>query len=200
MTTGGAPVPVIYGGTGSATASDARTALGLAIGTNVQAFNANLAAEAGLVTAASKMTQWTGSGTAQLVDLLFNTSWTPVIQGSSTPGSGTYSAQVGRYTKIGDMVFCTAYLVWSAHTGTGLMQLAGLPYTARNNANAFWTSGGNFFSSITMNALSTYLCCYVNPNTTNMSFVDMTPGAVSAATSLDTAGTVVITFAYPTAS
>lgn len=43
----GAPLPVTSGGTGASTASSARTNLGLAIGTNVQAYNSNLTAWAG---------------------------------------------------------------------------------------------------------------------------------------------------------
>jgi hypothetical protein len=83
--------------------------------------------------------QTTGNGTFQIaagvnvplvegVERLF----TPVIQGSTSAGVGTYTSQNGSYVKNGSIVTFQLDISWTAHTGTGDIQIAGFPYAPIN--------------------------------------------------------------------
>lgn len=72
--------------------------------------------------------------------------FTPVARGTATAGSGTYSSQTGKYTRVGSVVHYSLYMGWSAHTGTGNLQVIGLPY---NSAAFFQCAGGVYYNGFT---------------------------------------------------
>jgi hypothetical protein len=62
-------------------------------------------------------------------------SYTPVVTGSTTAGTGTYTIQYGRWRRLGKIVFFRVKLsVDAGHTGTGMIQV-GLPTLATNAPN-----------------------------------------------------------------
>jgi hypothetical protein len=68
--------------------------------------------------------------------------FSPVIEGTTTAGTGTYQNRAGRYTKIGQRVYFQLRLNWNAHTGTGDMIVANLPFSS--------TSAGNSQSTVSI--------------------------------------------------
>jgi hypothetical protein len=70
------------------------------------------------------------SSGANVLDDYEEGTFSPTIVGTSTAGAGTYTTQVGRYTKIGNRVYCYVALSWSAHTGTGNMRIGALPFAS----------------------------------------------------------------------
>ena len=71
-----------------------------------------------------------GTMTSELLNDYEEGTWTPVIVGGTTAGTGTYSQQIGKYTKVGRVVHIYFALAWSAHTGTGKTIVTGFPFAS----------------------------------------------------------------------
>ena len=121
--------------------------------------------------------------------------FTPTVSGTTVSGAGTYSIQVGRYTKVGNRVFFMVNLTWSAHTGTGNMFLGGLPFTSANVSNAT-PSLSVWISNLALTA-SNVFAAYVNSNATTIN-VNQLPvgGGAAAAIAMDTAAQIIISGHY----
>jgi hypothetical protein len=139
----------------------------------------------------------TSSGTGTMTSELFNDyeegTFVPTIIGLAVTGAGNYQAQFGSYTKIGNVVFFSAYLVWSAHTGSGDMAVSGLPFNSGPlrfgtasvaPGNIALTAGNVMISFITQGVN------YVN--------LQQTPTGGGAVTSVpvDTAGSITVSGHY----
>ena len=115
------------------------------------------------------------------------TAFTPTIYGTTDAGAGTYTTQLGYYSRIGNIVFVEIALIWTAHTGTGNMRLGGLPVTSADNGIS--TPLTIVWSNIALADTNYKLQLYVLPNTAYAPFTQVQAGAFSVLT-LDVAATV----------
>ena len=83
----------------------------------------------------SAVTGGTGTATGNVLNDYEEGTFLPVVEGSSTAGSATYSTQNARYTKVGRLVTFNLRVIYTGGTGTGNLRVAGLPFTTGFGAN-----------------------------------------------------------------
>ena len=135
------------------------------------------------------------SSDANCLDDYEEGTWTPTIIGTTTTGTGVYTLAAGLYTKIGNRVFVEGYISWSAHTGTGNMRIAGLPFTI--NSSSFYSSGSiGDTSGIALTAGNILAILGVSTSTT-IDFKQLpTGGGSSAAVPIDTSANISFSICY----
>ena len=145
----GETIPVANGGTGSTTAADARTALGLAIGTNVQAYDADLTTWAGITPAANVGTFLTTPSSANFKAAITDETGSGLLVFGTSP---TFTTSIITDSASFDLINTTATTVNFAKAATVLSIGSATGSTTINNA---LTVTGNLTvngTSITVNS------------------------------------------------
>jgi hypothetical protein len=76
-----------------------------------------------------------GTGAANLLDDYEEGTWTPAF---TNIGTGTYGVQLGRYTKVGNLVTATFHLdIDTLGSASGGLIVGGLPFTSVNVGNNY---------------------------------------------------------------
>lgn len=118
--------------------------------------------------------------------------YTPVVLGNLTPGVGTYTSQVGIFYTLGDLVFFSASVTYTAHTGSGTLQVS-LP----NQAAAF---DGRIALSVDYNYLNVgagrQCVAFVTGDASSATILGADPSGGSANNVFDTAATITISGFY----
>ena len=138
------------------------------------------------------------SSDANTLDDYEEGSFTPTIFGDGTAGTGTYTNQIGRYTKVGQLVHFSVIIETSAHTGTGNMMMGGLPFALSGEAiYPAWATIGYFIALTAGNIL---LPVQGVPGTTTGVFTQTPTGTASpVSVPMDQTVLMAITGTYMTA-
>lgn len=106
--------------------------------------------------------------------------WTPSIGGSGGQSGQVYTTQVGKYVKIGKMVFCQFRVQLSTlGTITTNVQIQGLPFTAENTTNQSASLSIGLWLNLTTAVV--YVGGRLEPNTTAITLSAATAAATSLA-------------------
>lgn len=120
----------------------------------------------------------------------------PVVKGTSTAGTYTYTAQLGTYTRVFNKAFISIYMNWSSAgtDGTGNMQISNIPFTSA--ATYLHGTCIGYVNNISLTA-SNYLFAYVTNSAINIDLQQMSVGGGTASSvPIDHSGTIVLSAFY----
>ena len=175
----------------STTAAALKTAGGLAVVKKIYVGD-------NIVPAAAKGVNFTANTpqagmTSQLLNWYEEGTFTPAVVGTTSAGTGSYAAQTGKYIRIGKSIHFTIFVFVTAHTGTGNMNISGLPFSA-DSANAAVTLAQ--IDSIPLTA-GNILTAYVGSGTTiNLRQSPIGAGGSPVAVPLSTYMALILTGTY----
>lgn len=97
-------------------------------------------------------------------------SWTPVLVGSTTAGTNTYSIQAGQWFRRGNKVHAKGTIAISTKDAAmaGALSITGLPFTSEAVTNGNAMAHISMWGGFTMASGHTFLAGYVTPNTTSI--------------------------------
>lgn len=120
------------------------------------------------------------SSNGNLLDDYEEDSWTPTIGGSGGQSGQAYTTQVGRYVKVGQMVYAHAYVVLSTlGTITGDVQIKGLPFTVHAATNGYQSGTVGHWTAMTSTIVGMW--AYADPNSTAINIRILTGAATATA-------------------
>lgn len=119
-----------------------------------------------LVTATAGVRLGSGTTLANYVEGTF----TPVIAGSTTAGTQTYSVQVGRYTRIGNTVHFRLTVAISALDGAaaGGTRITGLPFAANSTSNNRNSAAIGLMANVTQTAAKIAFTAHIDASATEV--------------------------------
>ena len=133
------------------------------------------------------------SSDANCLDDYEEGTFVPTVVGTTAAGTGTYSTNTGRYTKVGNLVTFQVFIDWTAHTGTGNMKISNLPFT---NGAGLWACNVGYSNGIALTA-GNILTAYVDANLSQINLSQYpTGGGTATLIPLDTAGAIVLSASY----
>ncbi len=109
--------------------------------------------------------------------------FTPVLDAGISAPTVTYSNRYGFYTKIGRMVYISLRIqVNTISGGSGVVRVAGLPFTSSNSSNVQQNLGGVFTIGVNWGTSATQISPWVAPGETYLSY----RGLLNNASNVDT--------------